>query len=45
VITPNKTGTFAIICTELCGLGHALMRSQVIVQPASRFDAWAGRQA
>ena len=36
VITPNKLGTYPVICTELCGLGHSLMRSTVIVmKPAS----------
>jgi cytochrome c oxidase subunit 2 len=41
VITPNKTGTYPVICTELCGLGHALMRSQsVVLQPAD-FEKWA----
>ena len=28
VITPKRLGTFPVICTELCGLGHALMRSE-----------------
>ena len=23
VVTPTRTGTFPVICTELCGLGHA----------------------
>jgi len=41
VITPSKLGTFPIICTELCGLGHSLMRSQVIVMKPAQFDAWA----
>ena len=27
VITPTKVGTYPVICTELCGLGHALMRT------------------
>ena len=31
VITPNRKGEFPIICTELCGLGHATMRSGVRV--------------
>lgn len=44
VITPTKKGTFPIICTELCGLGHALMRSEVIVESRADFDAWAGKQ-
>jgi cytochrome c oxidase subunit 2 len=45
VITPNKLGTFPLMCTELCGLGHALMRSQVIVMKPAEFDAWARKQA
>ena len=27
-ITPNKVGTYPVICTELCGLGHAVMRQR-----------------
>ena len=35
VITPTHLGTFPVICTELCGLGHALMRSEArVVKPA-----------
>ncbi len=45
VITPDRLGTFPVICTELCGLGHALMRSEAIVMPTGKFDAWlAGQQ-
>jgi cytochrome c oxidase subunit II len=40
-VTPNKLGTFPIICTELCGLGHAVMRSTVIVMTQEDFDKWA----
>jgi cytochrome c oxidase subunit II len=40
VVTPSRTGTFPVICTELCGLGHALMRSHVTIIPAAKFDAW-----
>jgi cytochrome c oxidase subunit 2 len=43
-ITPNRTGTFPIICTELCGLGHATMRSQVIVMTQAAFDKWLKSQ-
>ena len=36
VITPNRTGDFALMCTELCGLGHATMRAHVrVVQRAA----------
>jgi cytochrome c oxidase subunit 2 len=39
-VTPTRTGSFPFICTELCGLGHALMRSRAIVMPRSEFDRW-----
>ncbi len=40
VVTPTRTGTFPVICTELCGLGHALMRSHVDILTEAKFDAW-----
>ena len=40
VITPTALGTFPVICTELCGLGHALMRSEAVVMPPGKFAAW-----
>jgi cytochrome c oxidase subunit 2 len=43
-ITPSKTGTFDVICTELCGLGHSTMRSTAIVMPAKAFDSWLKSQ-
>ena len=43
-ITPDRQGTFPVVCTELCGLGHALMRSTAQVMPRARFMAWAKGQ-
>ena len=40
VITPDRLGTFPLICTELCGLGHALMRSEAIVMEPAAFEEW-----
>jgi cytochrome c oxidase subunit 2 len=42
-ITPTKLGTYPVICTELCGLGHALMRRQAIVLSQAAFASkrWA----
>ncbi len=40
VITPDRTGTYAVICTELCGLGHSLMRSQAVVMGAGAYNTW-----
>ncbi len=39
-ITPDRLGTFPVICAELCGLGHSLMRSQVQVMTPAAFDKW-----
>jgi cytochrome c oxidase subunit 2 len=44
VITPDRQGTFPVICTELCGLGHAVMRSSAQVMTSQKFLAWAKGQ-
>ncbi|MEP6812308.1 MAG: cytochrome c oxidase subunit II [Actinomycetota bacterium] len=43
-ITPNKVGTYPVICTELCGLGHSVMRTQAIVMTQVAFDKWLQSQ-
>ena len=43
-ITPTKTGKYTLVCTELCGLGHALMRAPVVVMTPAAFDRWAHSQ-
>jgi cytochrome c oxidase subunit 2 len=43
-ITPDRLGTFPVICTELCGLGHALMRSTADVMARTQFVSWAKGQ-
>jgi cytochrome c oxidase subunit 2 len=43
VITPTKLSPpngFPVICTELCGLGHSVMRSVAIVMKPAAFEAW-----
>ena len=44
--TSRRTGSGRIrsICTELCGLGHALMRSRVIVMQPDAFEQWADEE-
>lgn len=41
IVTPIHTGTFPVICTELCGLGHSVMRSHVDILTAAKFAAWS----
>ncbi len=40
IVTPTRTGTFTLVCTELCGLGHATMRAPVRVLSSADFAAW-----
>lgn len=44
VITPKRVGSFPVICTELCGIGHAIMRAEAVVMKPAAFDAWARGQ-
>jgi cytochrome c oxidase subunit 2 len=44
IVTPNRIGTYQLICTELCGFGHATMRAKVVVESQADFDAWAAAQ-
>ncbi|MSO44029.1 MAG: cytochrome c oxidase subunit II [Thermoleophilia bacterium] len=39
-INPTKVGTFPVVCAELCGVGHSVMRSRVVVLPQVKYDAW-----
>jgi cytochrome c oxidase subunit 2 len=43
-ITPTQAGTYPIVCTELCGAGHAVMRSNVVVQSDAAYRAWVSSQ-
>lgn len=38
--TPTKTGEYDIQCTEICGIGHALMPGRIFVETADQHAAW-----
>jgi cytochrome c oxidase subunit 2 len=42
-VTPTETGTFPVVCAELCGLGHAFMRQTAHVMTKPQFAAWVQR--
>jgi cytochrome c oxidase subunit II len=42
-VTATRLGRYPIVCNLLCGLGHATMRSTVIVLPRPQFDSWLAR--
>ena len=43
-LTPTRTGTFDILCFELCGMGHHDMRGNVVVEEESAFQEWLNEQ-
>lgn len=45
IITPNREGTYQLVCTEFCGFGHTTMRAKVVVQSEDEFEAWLDEQA
>jgi cytochrome c oxidase subunit 2 len=44
VVTPDRVGTYNVVCTELCGFGHATMRALVKVVPPDEFARWLANQ-
>ena len=42
--TPDRLGSYPIVCNLLCGIGHSLMRSQVHVLRAEAFRSWLASQ-
>src|SRR5665811_703844 len=44
IVTPDREGTYQLICTELCGYGHSTMRATVVVESQEEFDQWLEEQ-
>jgi cytochrome c oxidase subunit II len=44
-ISPTLVGNYPLICAELCGAYHGVMRSQVIVEPEAEVNTWLAEQA
>ncbi len=43
-VTPTRIGSFPVVCAELCGLGHSVMRSTAHVLAPAAFDRWLADQ-
>jgi cytochrome c oxidase subunit 2 len=37
-VTPNRIGTYPVVCAELCGLGHSVMRADAVVEDRATFN-------
>jgi cytochrome c oxidase subunit II len=44
-ITPKTNGEYPVVCAELCGLGHAVMRQTAHVVDQAEFDSWLEERA
>ena len=43
--TPIKTGTYEIVCGQLCGLGHYGMKRSIVVDTPEDYQAWLKERA
>jgi cytochrome c oxidase subunit 2 len=43
--TPDRIGSYPIVCNLLCGVGHSTMRTTVHVLPPAGFQAWLKSRA
>jgi len=43
--TPVKTGTYEVICAQLCGLGHYGMKGTLVVDTPQDYQAWLKERA
>lgn len=41
---PNRIGTYDILCEELCGIGHFIMRGSVTIDNQADYDVWLAQQ-
>ncbi|HVE49087.1 MAG TPA: c-type cytochrome [Casimicrobiaceae bacterium] len=42
--TPTRTGSFDLLCEELCGIAHFAMRGRMVIEEESAFNAWLAKQ-
>ena len=43
-LTPTRTGTFDVLCVELCGTSHYSMRGEVVVDEKEAYQTWLSEQ-
>ena len=42
--TPEKAGQVEILCAELCGVGHSIMRGYVVIENEESYQTWLREQ-
>jgi cytochrome c oxidase subunit 2 len=43
--TPVKTGSYEVVCAQLCGLGHYGMKGTLVVDTPQDYQAWLKERA
>lgn len=43
-LTPDREGTYDVVCAELCGIGHSTMRQKVRVLSRDEYEAWVDKE-
>jgi cytochrome c oxidase subunit 2 len=43
-VTPTVEGTYSVVCTELCGFGHSVMRAVAKTESPAEFETWLSEQ-
>jgi cytochrome c oxidase subunit II len=41
IFDPTRPGIYPVICSELCGVGHSVMRARLVVKSKADYAAWA----
>lgn len=44
-LTPTLLGSYEILCEELCGIGHHVMRGRVVVDSQADYNNWLASQS
>lgn len=42
---PTRLGEYPFVCTELCGIGHGIMRSTVHIVTPAQYSAWLAKKS
>lgn len=42
--TPERLGSYDILCEELCGIGHHVMRGRIVIAEQAEYDQWLAQQ-
>ena len=42
---PTKTGTYDILCAEICGMGHGIMGGRIVIESPEQHAAWVSQHS